>query len=154
MSDEVILAILGAIGAIGTLAGNLAVTWRTKVATEQATKAVAANTVATDAGQKLTTEVAARAEENQRLLREFMVEFRRLAAVDRDTSLAIQFDRIWQAREKVFLARHDEVTELLHEVLARVADGHVAAVARSTPEAHTMPVMPDLRTTPPNEKTP
>lgn len=157
MTDEMILAILGGIGWVGAMAGNAAAMWKSYMVGKEATKAVEANTQAADAGHKVTAELAKTSVENQEIIKRFMLEFREMASVDRDASLTAQIDRIWQAREKVFLARHEEVTELLEHLLARSSGKEPPPLRPPAAEAHTIPVMPDLRTGPvqmPGEKSP
>ena len=148
MSDEMILAILGAIAAIGTMAGNLAVTWRSKIATQDATRAVAANTEATTSNRRVASEVSAKADANYKMLSEFMVEFRKQASTDRDASLERAIGNVWKTRERVLLARHEEMMELLHHIMTQLAGGTPRPLSTPAREAHDVTDLPPLQSDP------
>jgi hypothetical protein len=139
---------LALIGAVAAAAGNIYVIIKSQMATTAAARAVDHNTEVTGSQAKLTTELASKAEENYRMMQGVMAEFREQAKTDRDASLSKAVDNIWLTRERVLLARHDEVMEFLHYVLAHVRGTPPPPLSKPAPEAHGLTNLPPLDSEP------
>jgi hypothetical protein len=145
VTEETALAIIGAIGAA---AGNIFVIVKSQMATNKATRAVEANTEATGSQAKLTNEIAYKAAENQKMIREFMAEFRVQASEDRDASLTRAIENVWQTRERVLLARHIEMMEYLHHMLGAIKGSAPLPLSEPAPEARGITNLPPLQDPP------
>lgn len=117
MSDEVILGIIGAVGA---MVGNIVVIWRSEQATKKATKAVAENTEATGSQQKITVDLASKAEENYQMMKNVLAEFRVESQADREAAFDRAVGHVWRTREQVLLARHVETMGFMRAIWARL----------------------------------
>jgi hypothetical protein len=154
-SEEIVAAVAGAIAAA---IGNVYVIIRSQKATEKATRAVVENTEATGSQRKVTIDLATKAEENYAMMKDVLAEYRVMAKSDRDASLSKAVDNVWQTRERVLLARHNETMDLLHHILETVKGAQPRPLLTPAPEAHGITNLPPLdsdpRPVPDREKSP